>query len=139
MIARKQFIQAEPTYKFFFKNPTSENLHEYKKSRAKQKSWRFVFVSKINPNMKPKILWQIIWKIPGKTVQNTIKQLSYNNTKITNKKDIADHLAETFSENSSSKSTAKHFKTLKRTKKRKSPWHCCWPWWNILSIQKQLD
>ena len=50
------------------------------------------------------------------TVQNTntpTKHLTYNTLKITDKKDIANHLAENFSQNSSAKYQSKSFQIIK--------------------------
>ena len=54
----------------------------------------------------------MIRKISGKNTSSPIKHLSKNQT--TNKKDIADLLAKTFSKNSSSTNYSKPFQNIKR-------------------------
>ena len=41
----------------------------------------------------------MIWKITGKNNNTSTKHLTHNNLKITDEKDIANHLAETFKQN----------------------------------------
>ena len=55
----------------------------------------------------------MIRKITGKNSNTPTKQLIHNNVKITDEKDIAIHLAKTFSQNSSSKNQSKNFQTIK--------------------------
>ena len=54
----------------------------------------------------------MIWKITGKNNNTPTKHLTYNNLKITDKKDIANHLAENFSQNSSTKNQSKSFQII---------------------------
>ena len=56
----------------------------------------------------------MIRKIPGKNTSSPIKHLSKNHIKATNKKDIADLLANTFSKNSSSTNYSKLFQNIKK-------------------------
>ena len=105
------------TFRKFRINPTWENLNIYKNSRAKarkiiensKRNTRRNYVAKITSNTKPKKVWQRIWKITGQN-NNT---LTHNNLKITDEKDIANHLAETFSQNSSTKKQSKSFQIIK--------------------------
>ena len=60
-------------------------------------------MAKINSNTKPKKVWQMIRKITGQNNNTPTKHLTHNNLKITDEKDIANHLAENFSQNSSAK------------------------------------
>ena len=53
----------------------------------------------------------MISKIIGKNCNTPTKHLIHNNVKITDKKDIANHLAEIFSQNSSSKNQSKNRKS----------------------------
>ena len=103
-------------------NPTRENLNAYKNSRAKalkivknskRSPWRN-HVANINSNTKPKKVWQMILKITGPNSNTPIKHLTQNNLKITDEKDIANHLAETFSQNSSAKYKSKSFQIIKK-------------------------
>ena len=50
-------------------------------------------------------VWKMIRKIAGKNQPTPLKHLIKNNIQITNIKDIADSLAETFSTKSSSKNS----------------------------------
>ena len=45
----------------------------------------------------------MIWKITGKSSNTSTKHLTHNNLKITDKKNIVNHLVETFLQNSSTK------------------------------------
>ena len=56
----------------------------------------------------------MIQKISGKNSSSPIKHLSKNHIKATNKKDIADLLAKTFSKNSSSTNYSKPFQNIKK-------------------------
>ena len=56
----------------------------------------------------------MIRKISGKNTSSPIKHLSKNHVKATNKKDIADLLAKTFSKNSSSTNYSKPFQNIKK-------------------------
>ena len=81
--------------------PSAENLNNFKIHRAKTRrviktskktSWRN-YVSKLKSSSKSKKVWDIIRKISGKNSSGPIKHLSKNHIKATNKKDIADLLA----------------------------------------------
>ena len=55
----------------------------------------------------------MIQKITGQNNNTPTKHLTHNNLKITDEKDIANHLAETFSQNSSTKYQSKSFQIIK--------------------------
>ena len=55
----------------------------------------------------------MIWKITGQNNNTPTKHLTHNNLKITDEKDITNHLAETFSQNSSAKNQRKSFQIIK--------------------------
>ena len=92
-------------------NPTSDNINEYKNCRAnarkiikenKRKSWH-EYVSKLNVKTPAKKVWEMIRKISGKQSNTTIHHLENNDeTKITERVDIANRLAQEISKNSSS-------------------------------------
>ena len=113
-------------------NPTRENLNTYKNSRAKARkiikdskrsTWRN-YVAKINSNTKPKKVWQMIRKITGQNNNTPTKHRTHNNLKIPDEKDIENHLAENFSQNSSAKYQSKSFQIIKtKTEKVKSNWN----------------
>ena len=109
------------TFKKFKINPTWENLNTYKNSQAKARknikdskrnTWRN-YIAKINSNTKPKKVWQMIRKITGQNNNTLTKHLTHNNLKIIDEKDIANHLTETFSQNSSPKNQSKSFQIIK--------------------------
>ena len=102
--------------------PSAENLNNFKIHRAKTRrviktskktSWRN-YVNKLKSSSKSKKVWDMIRKISGKNTSSPIKHLSKNHIKATNKKDIADLLAKTFSKNSSSKNYSKTFQNIKK-------------------------
>ena len=55
----------------------------------------------------------MIRKITGKNYNTPTKHLTHNNLKITDKKEIANHIAETFLQNSTLKNQSKHFQIIK--------------------------
>ena len=102
--------------------PSAENLNNFKIHRAKTRrviktskktTWRN-YVSKLKSSSKSKKVWDMIRKISGKNSSGPIKHLSKNHVKATNKKDIADLLAKTFSNNSSSTHYSKQFQHIKK-------------------------
>ena len=105
----------------FEKEPTTENLEKFKQLRTKarktkenkQESWKN-YTSKLSSATKTKSVWDMIKKIAGKFHTHAIKHLSKNNNKITNKKDIADELAITYSKNSSAKNGNEKFAKFKQ-------------------------
>jgi len=86
--------------------PTSENIDRYKMTRAKtRKTIKGTrrqslqnFVSSINSRTSLKKVWNMINKIAGKRSSAEVKQLQTDDKEITSVTDIADTLAETFSE-----------------------------------------
>ena len=109
------------TLKKFKINLTRENLNTYKNSQAKARkiikdskrnTWRN-YIAKMKSNTKPKKVWQMIRKITGQNNNTPTKHLTHYNLKITDEKDIANHLAETFSQNSSPKYQSKSFQIIK--------------------------
>ena len=102
--------------------PTSENLNHYRIFRAKarrtireskRKSWRS-YVSKINSNTSIKKVWDAIRKISGKHKKQPTFHLNRNSGDTAKTpKDIADTLADTFANNSSSSHYSKEFQDHK--------------------------
>ena len=91
-------------------NPTSDNINEYKNCRAnahkiikeKGKSWH-EYVSKLNVKTPANKVWEMIRKLSGKQSNTTIHHLKNNDgSKITERVDIANRLAQEISKNSSS-------------------------------------
>ena len=91
-------------------NPTSDNINEYKNCQAnvrkvikenKRKSWH-EYVSKLNVKTLAKKVWEMKRKISGKQSNTTIHHLKNNDgTKITQRVDITNRLAQEISKNSS--------------------------------------
>ena len=95
----------------FKKEPLTSNLNSFKLLRAKARknikqakktSWQN-YVNRFN--LSTKTIWKMIWKISCKNLSTPLKHLIKNNTQVTNIKDIAGTLAETFSANSSFKNS----------------------------------
>ena len=106
--------------------PNAENLNNFEIHRAKtrrviktsKKTSCRNYVNKLKSSSKSKKVWDMIRKISGKNTSGPIKHLSKNHIKATNKKDIADLLAKTFSKNSSSTNYSKPFKILRKMQRR---------------------
>jgi len=107
-----------------FKNrPTSDNLNKYHKARAKARrtvkeskrdSWKR-YVSKLNARTPAKKAWDMVRKISGKRLNTTITHLNKpDNSKCTERKDIANLLADEFQKNSSSNHYSQKFQTFKK-------------------------
>ena len=84
---------------------------------SKRNTWRN-YIAKINSNTKPKNVWQMIRKITGQNNNTPTKHLTHNNLKISDEKDIANHLVKTFSQNSSAKNQSKSFQIIKTKAKK---------------------
>ena len=113
--------QRKAALREFKKHPTTNNLIKYKQLRAKARKtikeskrncWQ-KFVNEINTSTKPKTIWKMIKKISGKHNTPPIHHLFTGNNKITETKDIANTIAKTIAENSSSKHYNQEFQTLK--------------------------
>ena len=106
----------------FHLHPTADNLNNFKVHRAKTRrviktskktSWQN-YVNRLNSSSKSNKVWDMIRKISGKNKSSPINHLSKNHVKATNKKDIADLLAKTFSTNSSSDNYNEQFQNIKK-------------------------
>ena len=107
--------------------PTPQNLEQVKIFRAKarrtvrqakKKSWQN-YVSKLNSRSSIKKVWQMIRKISGKNKSTSVNHLKKSNSETaTDKKDIANCLAETISKNSSSSHYSKTFQSMKKQQER---------------------
>ena len=113
--------------KKFKKEPTTQNLVNYKfhkaKARktlkeAKEKCWK-KYVEGINISTKPKAVWKMIRGIAGKGNTAPIKHLSFKGNKITETKEIANKLAEKFSGSSSSANYKQQFQPIKRNAEKR--------------------
>ena len=114
--ARKAALKA------LLKNPTQENLTNFRRQRAltrqiirenKRTSWKN-YVSKINSNTPIKKIFQMIKKIKGKNTQNRIQHLDRGNGEYAEEeKEIANLLGKTISNNSSGKHYCNTFQQTK--------------------------
>ncbi len=125
---KKSIKERRAAVRKFTNQPTSENLEHVKIfrakarrtiRRAKKKSWQS-YVSKLNSRTSVKKVWNMVRKISGKHKSSTVNHLQKSNTeKVTDKKDIADVLAETFSKNSSSTHYSETFQNFKKQQEKK--------------------
>ena len=115
-----------PPPRKFKKEPLTSNLNSFKLLRAKARktikqakkiSWQN-YINKLNSSTKTNTVWKMIRKISGKNQSTPLKHLIKNNTQVTNKKDIVNTLAETFSENPSSTNSNTKFHKDKKEKQR---------------------
>ena len=106
--------------------PTRENLSKFKIARAKARrtikqskraSWR-QYVSRLNSRSSVKKTWDMIRKINGKHCSLNVRHLNVGDDVVTSKADIADVLADTFAEKSSSLNYSTSFQKFKDTKEK---------------------
>ena len=105
----------------FNTRPMHQNLENFRVFRAKarrtirdskRKSWK-QYVSKLNSRTSIKKVWDMVRKIQGKGKSASVNHLKKNNTHVTAKKDIANTLADNFSEKSSSENYSAKFRKIK--------------------------
>ena len=105
----------------FVKAPTNENKIKHQAARAKcrfvfkkkkKESWE-KFCSNLSFKTDTKKVWDIVRKIKGKANLETNKCLKSGNTIITNRKEVANILAETIHKNSSSDHYSSEFQAIK--------------------------
>ena len=110
----------------FQKEPLTCNLNSFKQLKAKARktikqakrtSWQN-FVNQLNSSNKTNTVWKMVCKIAAKNQPTPLKHLIKNCIQITDIKNIADTLAETFSTNSSSKNSKTEFHEYKATKEK---------------------
>jgi hypothetical protein len=80
--------------------------------QSKRQSWQN-YVSRINSQTSSKKVWNMIRKISGKYIPASTTHLTKNGSTITDRKDIANTLAETMSHNSSSGHYSEKFQRFK--------------------------
>ena len=111
-----------------FHNPTAENVLVFKRLRPKARytiknqkkaSWQS-FCSSLNSITKPKTVWKVIRKIKGKKGNSSLTHLQVNGKLVTDYKQIADLIAATISNNSSSEHYSPKFQAIKMQKERLS-------------------
>ena len=102
--------------------PTQENLSQFKIARAKARrtikqskraSWR-QYVSRLNSRSSVKQTWDMIRKINGKSSSLNVGHLNVGDVVVTSKADIADFLADTFAEKSSSSNYSTAFRKFQK-------------------------
>ena len=106
--------------------PTQENLSKFKIARAKARrtikqskraSWRR-YVSRLNSRSSVKKTRDMIRKINGKNSSLNVGHLNVSDDVVTSKAEIADTLADTFEEKSSSSNYSPSFQKFKNTKEK---------------------
>ena len=106
--------------------PTQENLSNFKMARAKARrtikqskraSWR-QYVSRLNSRSSVKKMWDMIRKINGKISSLNVQHLNVGDDVVTSKVDIADVLADTFVEKSSSCNYSTTFQKFQNSKEK---------------------
>jgi ribonuclease HI len=111
-----------------FRNPTQQNVINFKKLRAKcryvfktkrRNSWKH-FCSGINFKTSPGKVWKIIRKLKGTYSSSSIRCLEKDNKIITSKPEVANILADTFQENSSTAHYSNFFQDLKSRKEKQN-------------------
>ena len=102
--------------------PTPANIENLRIIRAKarctikftkRKCWQS-FVSKINCRTSIKKVWTMVCKITGKPLASPIRHLKVNNVEVTDFPDIANTIAQTFSNNSLSENYSSKFQSFLR-------------------------
>ncbi|GFO49476.1 RNA-directed DNA polymerase from mobile element jockey [Plakobranchus ocellatus] len=118
---RQALRERKKAQRKYFKTPSFENFINFKKQKVKVKfviknskkqSWK-TYVSSLNSNTFSKTVSKKIKKIKGKNFAPSC-HLKKDGQIISNLKDHADHLAETFSNNSSSENYSKNFQQTKQ-------------------------
>ena len=108
--------------------PTEGNLNAYRIARAKARRgirhskktyWRN-YVSKMNSQTSVKFVWNRIRKIKGKDTSNTVHHLSVNDRNVMSHRDIANALADNFSNNSSSAFSTDTFASVRKKAERQT-------------------
>jgi len=79
---------------------------------TKRKSWQY-FVSKINSHTFIKKVWIMVRKITGKPFTSQIRHLKVNSVEVSDFPDIANTIAQTFSNNSSPENYSNKFQLYK--------------------------
>ena len=110
----------------FNKHPLTVNLDEVRKSRAearrtlkskRRSCWR-TFVSGITSNTPMRKVWNMVQKLKGKNNKAKVQHLQDNNNTLTTPHAIANKLAETIAEKSSSNNYSTKFQHLKEQKEK---------------------
>ena len=125
---KKAIAERKSVLRQFNLRPTQGNLSKFKIARAKARrtikqskraSWR-QYVSRLNSRSSVKKTWDMIRKISGKNSSLNVGHLNVGDDVVTSKTDIADALADTFAEKSSSSNYSAAFQKFQNTKEKKS-------------------
>ena len=123
---KKAIEERKSALRQFNLRPTQENLSKFKIARArarrsikqsKRASWR-QYVSGLNSRSSVKKTWDMIRKINGKYSSLNVGHLNVGDDVVTSKVDIADVLAETFAEKSSSSNYSASFQKFQTTREK---------------------
>ena len=123
---KKAIAERKSVLRQFNLRPTQENLSNFKFARAKahrsikqskRASWR-QYVSRLNSRSSVKKTWDMIRKISGKNSSLNVGQLNVGDDVVTSKTDIADAVADTFAEKSSSSNYSAAFQKIQNTKEK---------------------
>ena len=123
---KKAIAERKSVLRQFNLRPTQENLSDFKIARAKARrsikqskhaSWR-QYVSRLNSRSSVKKTWDMIRKISGKDSSLNVGHLNVGDDVVTSKTDIADALADTFAEKSSSSNYSAAFQKFQNTKEK---------------------
>ena len=107
----------------FIARPSHQNLENFRvfgaKARctfreSKHKSWKHYI---LNARISIKKVWGMVRKIQGKE-SASVNHLKKNNDNITSKKDIANTLTDSFSNNSSSENYTSKFRNIKNQQEK---------------------
>ena len=124
---KEAITQRNKALRNFRNHPSPANLEQVKIWRAKSRrtikqqkkeSWQR-YVSQLNSNTSLKKCWDMVRKIKGKGDGNHTCHLRENGNVISNAKDIANAIAATISNNSSSQNYSNKFQRNKAKKERK--------------------
>ena len=123
---KKAIAERKSVLRQFNLRPTQENISKFKIARAKARrtikrskrtSWR-QYASRLNSRSSVKKTWDMIRKINGKNSSLNVGHLNVGHDVVTSKADIADVLADTFAEKSSSSNYSTSFQKFKNTKEK---------------------
>ena len=123
---KKAIAERKSVLRQFNLRPTQENLSNFKIARAKAHqtikqskcaSWR-QYISRLNSRSSVKKTWEMIRKISGKNSSLNVGHMKIGNDVITSTADIADVLADTFADKSSSSNYSTAFQKFKNSKEK---------------------
>ena len=126
-VCKQAIKERKKAQRKLFRNPTAENVLAFKQLKAKARhiiktqkkaSWQS-FCSSLTSKTKPKTVWKAIRKIKGEKSTSSLGHLKVNGKIITDKKQIANLLVSTISNNSSSQLYSPKFQAIKKQNGKK--------------------